>query len=357
MHSTDILQTPGMSVVICCFNSAQRIIPTLQHLASQRTGAWLRWELIVVDNNSDDETVAVSQRIWKQLGHPAPLTIVTERQPGQSHARISGFRAASHDLLAFVDDDNWLQADWLRVAHDSLRDNPLLGAVGGSIVPEFEEIPPPWIELYTPLLACRDVPGNSLKLLPRGSLIAGAGCAMRTAAFREFLQHYGGFTLGGRSGSITTSGDDIELMYALSLLGWRVGIHGALTLTHYIPRQRCEVSYLKRLSRSVGVADNLLDPLRRVASECVPPSRVRMLELFYLVKVAFVISQLFRLCSHVRNEECGSLVFQIEFAKRLEQLSYLIRSPLRYLAEARRARRLYNALSQFRAAASDPCET
>lgn len=58
------IPTRGVSVVICCYNSTSRLEATLSHLARQRITQQLDWEVIIVDNGSDDATAELAYRLW-----------------------------------------------------------------------------------------------------------------------------------------------------------------------------------------------------------------------------------------------------------------------------------------------------
>ncbi|MBK6397553.1 MAG: glycosyltransferase [Bacteroidetes bacterium] len=56
----------GISIVICCYNSESRIKETLEALQMQEVGNDIKWEVLLVDNNSTDKTIEVSEMIWKK---------------------------------------------------------------------------------------------------------------------------------------------------------------------------------------------------------------------------------------------------------------------------------------------------
>src|SRR5688572_20942184 len=103
----------GISVIICCYNSSQRIGETLRHLARQQFPEDFRYEVLLVDNDSTDDTTAVARAIWDKEG-PAgiPLRIVEELRAGQMYARDKGVKEAAYDSIVFCDDDNWLNPDY-----------------------------------------------------------------------------------------------------------------------------------------------------------------------------------------------------------------------------------------------------
>ncbi len=76
----------GVSVVICCHNSAILLPQTIAHLKRQRVDRGLEWEVLVVDNASSDSTVQVARQCWG-ADVPAAMRIVCESRLGLCYAR------------------------------------------------------------------------------------------------------------------------------------------------------------------------------------------------------------------------------------------------------------------------------
>src|SRR5207302_9381358 len=89
------------SVVVPTFNRARNISTILESLLAQDTD--LPYEIIVVDNNSSDETGAVT-RVHEARGD-GKLRYIFQREQGLSLARNAGIAAAKGEVIAFVDDD------------------------------------------------------------------------------------------------------------------------------------------------------------------------------------------------------------------------------------------------------------
>lgn len=82
------MELTGISIVICCYNSAQRLPLTLVHLAAQKVADNFPWEVIVVNNASTDNTEEAAFSSWDR--ESIEMRVVYEPQPGLSYARHRG---------------------------------------------------------------------------------------------------------------------------------------------------------------------------------------------------------------------------------------------------------------------------
>src|SRR4051794_24523004 len=97
------------SIVIATYKRAALLRDTLESLSRLQPGA--AWEVIVVDNNSPDETRQVVEAAAPSF--PVPLHYVFEREQGRSAALNCGFRVAQGDIVVTTDDDVRVEPDWL----------------------------------------------------------------------------------------------------------------------------------------------------------------------------------------------------------------------------------------------------
>lgn len=243
----------GVSVVICCHNSAQRLPQTLAHLAVQQVREGCQWEVIVVDNASGDETSQVALNSWS-ADAPAPLRVVYEPQLGLSSARYRGYLEAKYALISFIDDDNWICSEWVQLVSEIMSQYPNLGACGGLNKAMCEVTPPNWFEQYK---GCYAVGAQGQEVgditCTRGQLW-GAGLTIRKSAWQQLLSNGFCSLLADRQGSVLTAGGDSELCMALRFAGWRLWYEPRLHLYHYLPAHRLEWRYLRRLCRGFGIA-------------------------------------------------------------------------------------------------------
>lgn len=104
-------------------------------------------EVLVVDNAPDDPRTAAA--VATVFGADARVRYLVEDVPGASRARNRGIRAASGDVLAFVDDDIVVDPGWLDALTAALDEHPLADCVTGLVVPLTVDTPVhAWFESY-----------------------------------------------------------------------------------------------------------------------------------------------------------------------------------------------------------------
>ena len=247
-----------LSVIIPTHNPHPgRLQQTLRALRAQ-TLPTDQWETVLVDNAS---TPALALVDWNTDG-PANLRLVTEPEPGLSHARRRGFLSGRGESFVLVDDDNELAPDYLAETLRLFAAHPKVGALGGRSLPEFEQAPEPWVREFDGLIACRDL--GQAPLISHGlrnpttgrndyPMFApmGAGMALRRAAAQSWLDEDGQSALPDRKGSELSSSGDNDIVLAAMAAGWEVAYFPTLRLTHLIPAFRTNCDYLARLNRGI----------------------------------------------------------------------------------------------------------
>ncbi len=180
----------GISIIVCTWNRAETLRTTLNSLNDQQTAAGLPIDVVVVDNNSTDQTRAVvddAQRHW----HFGTLRYLFEPSQGKQFALNSGIAFCKHDVLAFTDDDIVFEPNWtIEIAR--IFANPKIDLVGGKTLISWPVTGQP--EWYHPsmsaILAGVDL-GNS-RYAPAPQDYAPAGSNM--VARRSLFKRIGGFS-------------------------------------------------------------------------------------------------------------------------------------------------------------------
>jgi glycosyltransferase involved in cell wall biosynthesis len=132
----------NITVILCTHNRSQILSAALESTAAQILPDSTQWEVLVVDNNSSDQTREVVEQFCRR--HPGRFRYLFEGQSGKSYALNSGIRAARGVILAFIDDDVTVESTWLKNLTGSLMSGECAGA-GGRILPEKNFSPPSWL--------------------------------------------------------------------------------------------------------------------------------------------------------------------------------------------------------------------
>ena len=247
----------GVSVAICCHNSAKVLPDTLNYIKKQNVPKNISWEVIVVDNGSADNTAEVAQQCWLKDA-PASLKVVSAPQIGLVYARYKAFEESRYEFISFIDDDNWVNPDWVKIIFEVMTKHPFVGACGSFVEPVFESEPPEWFESCKNAYAVgpQGKPGDITEA--KGRLV-GAGLTIRKDAWQQLINLGFSNMLIGHKGKSLSRGEDTELCYALRLAGWKLWYEPGLRLKHYLSSDRLQWRHLRRLRRGGGRASVAFD--------------------------------------------------------------------------------------------------
>jgi len=135
------------TVLICTHNRSRHLASTLEVLSRVVTSQ--PWEVIVVDNNSTDDTADLVRRA--AASYPVELRYILERIPGKYAAMNTGIAAARGEIIVSTDDDAWVDPGWLDRAAEALERHQC-GFVGGPVAPLWDGEPPAWLDASRPML-------------------------------------------------------------------------------------------------------------------------------------------------------------------------------------------------------------
>jgi len=321
-----------VSVIICCHNSAQRLPPTLAHLAAQQVKENVPWEVIVVDNASTDGTSQVALSAWPE-SISVPLKVVSEPRVGLSHARHRGIAEANYEIISFIDDDNWVCPEWVQVASEVMTEHPEIGACGGLNEAVCETNPPDWFKRYQDSYAVGPQGVEAGDITDTRGFLWGAGLVIRKQAWEQLINNGFRSMLVGRQGTALTAGEDSELCFALRLAGWRLWYEPRLQLRHFLPARRLEWRYLRRLHRGFGGSTVGLDPYLFVLQPNYTISMVRLRQSWQW-KAAAVLGKLLR--------RPGKLLLSLHYPLEGDPDVLWIESMIGRLAELLKRRKAYD---------------
>ena len=147
----------NFTVAIPTYNGAKRLPKLLDKLQSQSQIEQLDWEVLVVDNNSQDNTSQVIKEYQQKWSNFLSLKSVVEKRQGAAFARQRAVEAAQSELVGFLDDDVLPNNNWVAAAYQFGQKHPQAGAYGGQIHGDFEVDPPPNFSKIASFLAIREL--------------------------------------------------------------------------------------------------------------------------------------------------------------------------------------------------------
>ena len=122
----------NLSVVICSYNRSSSLLNTLISIAKSTVSGNLKWEVLVVDNNSSDGT---EPAVMDFIGRDNPeFKYIFEPRQGKSYALNTGISHAAGEIVAFTDDDALVAPDWLSSIVREFESDPSLSGVGGRVL-------------------------------------------------------------------------------------------------------------------------------------------------------------------------------------------------------------------------------
>jgi glycosyltransferase involved in cell wall biosynthesis len=242
-----------VTICICTWNRSISLKRTLDSLVAMRKPVSIDWEVLIVNNNSNDDTDIVVDSFARRL----PVRRVFESAQALSNARNAGVRAARGDYILWTDDDVIVGSDWLAAYCAAFDQTPSAAIFGGAVHPYFEEPVPNWLErgwsVVASAFAAIDFGQAKLAFSPE-QLPFGANFATRRD---EQKRYFFDPKLGpGPSGKYYAEETTVLLaMLADGATGCWVP---NATVTHVIPQERMTLEYIKRYYERDGRTDYYL---------------------------------------------------------------------------------------------------
>lgn len=227
-----------LDVVVPTYNRSSLLRLTIASLFAAPIPDGLSVTIIIVDNNSKDDTEAVVSKI--AVPSDRSLVYVKETKQGLSHARNAGIDAGNGDIVGFIDDDEEINIDWYEVVARELKD-PSVDFIGGPYLPKWAAPQPDWLPpgYHAAIGAVYPKPRAAFGPSFSGNLMGGNAVIRRTV----FAQIGNYSTRLGRSGKGLLSEEDAEFLRRLM----KAEIHGMyipeLVIHHHIPAERLTRKY------------------------------------------------------------------------------------------------------------------
>lgn len=295
----------GISIIICCYNSALRLPETLRHIALQEVSSDIPWEVIIVNNASTDDTASIAKIVWLKYSSNAGFIVVEQHTPGLSAARKKGIETSKYEYVIFCDDDNWLAINWAQRVYEIFESNPEIGIMGGNNTAVFETTPPFWFEELKGSFAVGEQNKGSADVTDIRGYIWGAGLSFRKSVY-TFINNQGfNSFLSDRKGNKMSAGGDTELCYLFRMAGFRIWYFEDLKLQHFIPVSRMNPNVLPKMHKGFGESRYYFDLYNYVITDSQKSfSRIYFRYFVNLIKNIFSAFPVFVKAERNSNLKC-----------------------------------------------------
>ena len=236
-----------VTVAICTWNRAKLLDQTLAEMQKLVIPDGVEWELLVVNNNSTDETDEVISRYANTL----PIVRLFEPKAGKSYAANLALEHVSGELLVWTDDDVLVSPEWLSAYASAARRWPAASFFAGAIEPWFENEPPCWVKRNIRRLRCvyviADLGDVERGIAPEDG-VYGANLAFRANVAKQYPLN----PSLGRIRDELIGADDTDVVRRVTSAGMHGVVVPSARVRHFVPASRLNRRYVWNWFRGAG---------------------------------------------------------------------------------------------------------
>jgi glucosyl-dolichyl phosphate glucuronosyltransferase len=232
---------PKYSVLVCTHNRAHILPRALDALGKLEVPTCIPWELIIVDNASNDGTDTAIADFSARSN--APLRYIREERLGHALAMNRGISECRGSIIVHTDDDAMPHPDWLVRLDDAFATHDA-GIVFGPVEPVWEHGPPKWFSArFNGSFALLDYGGVPFFVTDADHPFFG----VNHACLRSIYAKLGGYREDlGPMGRQSQMGSDTEFFLRVLGHGLRILYEPSAVVGHFIPSSRSAKSDLRR---------------------------------------------------------------------------------------------------------------
>ncbi len=238
-----------LSVIIATHNRCASLGNVLKGLLEQDGFPLdIDYEIIVVDNNSTDETKHVVESFMDKTGNR--LKYFFDPVRGKAHALNCGIRESKGEILVFTDDDVIVDNKWIFYIDEAFKKFPI-DAMGGRVLPVYPQATPSWVRDNNELLRClvvRHDYGGGIKCYDESmASFVGSNMAIkrRLCIGKYLFEDKLGVGTGRR-------GEDTEFFRRLRETGKKILYCGKALVWHPVDRGKMTLKYIAQWHMAYG---------------------------------------------------------------------------------------------------------
>ena len=245
-----------LDLIVPTYNRSVLLSKCLSSIEQAVVPATMTPSVLVVDNNSTDDTAQVISDFIKQSKLSIRSLFVA--QPGKSAALNRALSQTDGELVCLIDDDEEIDPMWFAVVDREFLDNPELDFIGGPCYPNWETPAPTWLPEDFDGAIC-SIPNTKRERFctwdnetnTGSAMLMGGNAVIRRAVLHQVLPYPEDL---GKIGRKIRSGED-EVIYhrllAINAFGIRVP---DLIIYHWIPAARLTKKYYRKWTVGRGIS-------------------------------------------------------------------------------------------------------
>jgi len=277
-----------ISAIVSTYNREKFLEIALESLARQTLSPEF-FEVVVINNNSTDNTEKVSNSFHEKYGN-IPYKYFIETDQGLSFGRNRGIKESNAELVTFIDDDAWLDKNFLKEVVEFMGDQTEVASVGGTILLDYEDKEPNWQTKYLASLFGYFKYSDKTEPFRKTDYPRGSNMTFRKSVFTQI----GDFnTTLGRIGKNLGGGEEKDIYQRIYAQNLSVYNLPTAIVHHAVPVTRTKIPFIRRQAIGVGISEwyrvrgNAKMIFGRYLQEIIKWLATIVLFLFYSLKLQF----------------------------------------------------------------------
>ncbi len=266
-----------IDIVIATYNSEDRIGRTLESL-SRSTLPKDQWRLLVMNNNSRDNTKAVVESFADKIN----VQVIDVPMPGKSKALNAALAHLMQDLILFTDDDVDLDERWMESMIAAAHNNASYDIFTGRIIGKWEKEPDAKLKTWIPVGSTYAIHERETSGDCDPGMVWGPNMAYRKRIFDEGFRF--NEKIGPTPAAFYAMGEDTELAQRAFEAGHKVYYTADAVVVHTIKHATVNEDWVIRRAERLGYGRFVIspgNPHKRILPDALPFQYEIVLRLFF----------------------------------------------------------------------------
>jgi glycosyltransferase involved in cell wall biosynthesis len=239
-----------ISAIVCTYNREKYLGKALESLAAQTLSPGF-FEVVIINNNSTDNTERICSAFHEKYSN-IPYKYFIETNQGLSYARNRGIKESAAALVTFIDDDAWLDKNFLKEVVGFMESRKEAVSVGGTILLDYEDKEPVWQTKYLASLFGYFKYSYKTEAFRKTDYPRGSNMTFRKTIFEQI----GDFnTELGRIGLNLSGGEEKDIYQRIYAKNLPVYNLPNAIVYHAVPVSRTKIEFVKRQATGVGISE------------------------------------------------------------------------------------------------------